>query len=231
VLVRASTDPGGLELPDGIGLDGDTGIESGRAWLARLWQREEVRTALWVASPALCEQIDTILGGGHVDARQMRRVLVSTSSYVLRWRRRPTPFGLFAGVAAASAGGEPTARFGRCHRVAARADAQWLGGIIDDLERHPGLLLRLPVVVNNAGFTRGDRFVVPARYEVAQPGRGAALDVSIRSTQAVRAALAAATEPVRFAALTEQLRAVPHRPSRQGPFPVGRAGVQPRPAH
>lgn len=33
----------------------------------------------------------------------------------------------------ATAAGEPTARFGRCHRVAARADAQWLGGLIDDL--------------------------------------------------------------------------------------------------
>jgi len=108
-----------------------------------------------------------------------------TSSYLLRWRRRPTPFGLFAGVTAASAAGEPTARFGRCHRVAARADAQWLGGLIDDLERHPGVLLRLPVVVNNAGFTRSDRFVVPARHDDAQPGRRAALDTSVRYTQAM----------------------------------------------
>jgi lantibiotic biosynthesis protein len=81
-----------------------------------------------------------------------------------------------------------------------------VGRVIDGLERHPGLLLRLPVMVNNAGFTRGDRFVVAARHNEAQPGRGMALDVSVRYTQAVRAALAAAAEPIQFAALAEQLR-------------------------
>lgn len=207
VLARATTDPGGLDLPNGIDMDDDGLAGPGLAWLARLWQRDEIRAALWVASPALSEQVEAMLGGGHVDARQMRRVLVATSSYLLRWRRRPTPFGLFAGVAAASAAGEPTARFGRCHLVAARADAQWLGGLIDDLERHPGVLLRLPVVVNNAGFTRSDRFVVPARHDGAQMGRGVALDASVRYTKAVRAALTGAAEPVRFAALAEQLRA------------------------
>lgn len=51
--------------------------------------------------------------------------------------RCPTPFGLFAGVAAASAGDRPTTRFGYGHRMTVRADARWLGGIIDGLEQHP----------------------------------------------------------------------------------------------
>lgn len=203
VLARVSTDPGGLELPED--LDDDAAAEPGRAWLARLWRRDEVQAALRVASPALSQQIDAVLGGGCVDARQMRRVLVSASSYLLRWQRRATPFGLFAGVAAASVGDRPTTRFGHGHRVMARADARWLGGIIDGLERRPEVLRRLPVVVNDAGFRRGDRFVVPARPDEAQPGRGAALDTSVRCTRAVRAALAGAAEPVRVAALAQRI--------------------------
>lgn len=205
VLARASTDPGGLELPENVDLNDDAVAGPGRVWLARLWRRDEIRAALRIASPALSQQIDTVLGGGCVDAREMRRVVVSASSYLLRWQRRSTPFGLFAGVAAASTGEEPTTRFGHGHRMTVRADARWLGGIIDGLERHPEVLLRLPVVVNNAGFTRGDRFVVPARPDETQPGRGAALDVSVRQTRAVRTVLAGAAEPVHVAALAQRI--------------------------
>ncbi len=172
VLVRATTDPGGLELPENMDLYADSVVESSRAWLARLWLRGEVRAALRVASPVLSRQIHAVLGGGHIDARQLRRVIVSTSSYLLRWQRRPTPFGLFAGIAAASVGDEPTVWFGQDHRVVMRADAQWLGGLIDGLEQHPGLLPRLPVVVNSAGSVRGDRFRSPRpiRRRSAGPG-------------------------------------------------------------
>ena len=183
VLVRATTDPGGLGLPEDMDLSADSVVESGRAWLARLWLRGEVRAALRVASPVLSRRIDAVLGGGCIGARQLRRVIVSTSSYLLRWQRRPTPFGLFAGVVVAPVGDEPTVWFGRSHRVVVRADAQWLSGLIDRLEQHPGLLPRLPVVVNSAGFVRGDRFVVPARSGDAAPGQGASLEISVRHTR------------------------------------------------
>jgi hypothetical protein len=210
VMARATTNPGGLDLPDELDLndrDGDTEAVAapGRAWLGRLWGRPEVRAALWTASPALSQQIDAVLDDHQLDARQLRRVLVSTSSYLRRWQGRPTPFGLFAGVTLAAVSDQPTARFGRRHRVSVRADATWLVRIIEDLERHPGLLPRLPVVVNNAGFIRGDRFVVPARPDEAQPRRPAALDTSVRCTRPVRAVLAGAARPMRLGALAERI--------------------------
>lgn len=206
VLVRATTDPGGLKLPEDVDLYADDSVaESGRAWLARLWLRGEVRAALRVASPVLSRQIDTVLGSGHTDARQLKRVIVSASSYLLRWQRRPTPFGLFAGVAAASVGDKPTVWFGRSHRVVVRAGAQWLSRIIDGLEQHPALLPRLQVVVNSAGFMRGDRIMVPVRCGEAQPGLGTSLEISVRHTRPVRAALAGAAEPVRFSELAGRL--------------------------
>ncbi|WP_218952197.1 lantibiotic dehydratase [Amycolatopsis anabasis] len=204
-LVRASTDPGGLDLPDTFDLDADGVPGEVRGWLAGLWRRDEVRAALRVASPVLSQQIEAIVRGEAADARQVRRVLVTTSSYLRRWQRRATPFGLFAGVAAASPGATAALRFGSGHRVAARTDARWLDAIIDRLERRPDLLPRLSVVVNGAGFPRGDRFVVPARPDEQQPHRGAALDATIRRTRAVEAALVGAAEPVRAAALAQRI--------------------------
>jgi lantibiotic biosynthesis protein len=65
----------------------------------------------------------------------VRRLLVTTSFYLRRWQRRATPFGLFAGVAAASTGTPATTRLGDEHQVVARADARWMGEIIDGLEQ------------------------------------------------------------------------------------------------
>jgi hypothetical protein len=209
VLVRATTDPGDLELPEGVDLDIDHSVvESGGVWLARLWRCDKVRAALRMASPVLSRQIDSMLGGGHIDARQLRRVIVTTCSYLLRWQRRPTPFGLFAGIAPASVGDALTVWFGEDHRVRVRADMQWLGGLIDGLEQHPGLLPRLPVVINSAGFVRGDRFVVPVPSRDAVSGQQASLEISVRHTRPVRAVLANAAEPIRFGELAERLRAM-----------------------
>jgi lantibiotic biosynthesis protein len=205
VLVRASTDPGGLELPTTLDLDTEDALGEAQMWLAHLWRRAGVRAALRVASPVLSQQIDVIVDGDHVDARQLRRVLVMTSFYLRRWQRRATPFGLFAGVAAASTGTPATTRLGDKHQVVARADARWLGEIIDGLEQRPDLLPRLPVVVNDAGFTRGDRFVVPARPDEGQPHRGVALDVSVRRTEAVAAVLTGAAKPVPVAELAQRV--------------------------
>ncbi len=205
VVARVSTDPGGLDLPGSLDLDTEDALDEGRLWLAHLWRRAEVRTALWVASPALSQQVDAIVDGDRIDARQLRRVLITTSSYLRRWQRRATPFGLFAGVAAASADIPASTRLGDEHLLIARVDARWLGEIIDGLEQRPDLLPRLPVVVNDAGFTRGDRFVVPARPDESQPHRGAALESSVRRTKAVAAALAGAAKPIPVAELAQRV--------------------------
>ncbi|MGH3915281.1 MAG: lantibiotic dehydratase [Pseudonocardiaceae bacterium] len=207
VLVRATTYPGRLEPPEDLDLDADTVVESGRVWLGRLWRRGEAEAALRVASPVLSQRIAAVLNGDHLETRQMRRLIVSTSAYLRRWQRRPTPFGLFAGVATAAVGTEPTVWFGERHRLIVRVDAQWLSGLIDSVESDPVLLPRLPVVVNNAGFVRGDRFVIPVRSGNATPGHPASLEISVRHTRPVRAALAAAAEPVPLGEVAGRLRA------------------------
>ena len=201
VLLRASTDPGGLDLPEDLDLFSDDTARRGLAWLSTVWQREEVRAALAEASPALSRQIDALVALGSHDASRVRRAVISLASYVLRWQQRPTPFGLFAGVGLARIGARAEVRWGREHRVAVRADAAWLGDVLAHLHQCPELLERLSVVVNDAGSVRGDRFVAPGPAPDGVPQAVAPIEVSVRHSRPVRAALVAAGEPVKFGEL------------------------------
>ncbi|MGH3922578.1 MAG: lantibiotic dehydratase, partial [Pseudonocardiaceae bacterium] len=200
-LLRASTDPGGLNLPDNPDLFGDDTAERGLAWLSEVWQREDVRAALSHASPALSQQIDDMMATGNRDARTVRRVVISVASYLLRWRQRPTPFGMFAGVGMARLGAGAKVRWGHEHRVAVRADAGWLGNVLAQLHQSPELLERLSVVVNDAGNVRGDRFVAPGPAPDGAAQALAPLEVSVRHSRPVRAALEAARTPLKFGEL------------------------------
>lgn len=204
-LLRATTDPGALDLPRDLDLTSEDAAALGRAWLAGVWQRAEIREALSIASPALCQRIDDIVAGGRSDARRVRRAVLSLASYLLRWQGRPTPFGLFAGVAPARIGAEPKVSWGGNHRTVVRADADWLTDIVTRLHQCPQLLERLPVIANSAGHVRGGRYVVPGP---PADGRGhllAPVEVSVRHTRPVAAALAAARTPISYGELRARL--------------------------
>ncbi len=219
VLIRATTDPGGLGVPGDIDLFSDAVAEQGHAWVARVWRRSEVREAVQVASSVLSRQIDQMLAGTP-DVRRIRRIVVSLASYLLRWQGRATPFGLFAGVAAVDVGAELAVRWGQGNRVTARADTAWVAALVGRLEAHPALLERLSVVVNNAAFVRGDWFVIPGQPSDDNPSQVAPLEVSVRYTGPVQAALDASRQPLKFGELvtwlstdypavpTEQIRAM-----------------------
>lgn len=51
-MSRDITDPGGLDLPDTLGLDTEDALDEDRASLAHLWHRAEVRTASRVTNAA-----------------------------------------------------------------------------------------------------------------------------------------------------------------------------------
>jgi thiopeptide-type bacteriocin biosynthesis protein len=117
-----------------------------------------------------------------------------------------TPFGLFAGVAAASFGTSAHLRSGIGHQAVARAGAEWLAEVITQLEGCPGLLARLPVVANTTMTIRGDRLVVP--YQPRPNGRGtAAVEVSMRYTAVVRVAVEAARAPIHVEDLASKIQA------------------------
>ncbi len=107
VLVRATTDPGDLDPPTHLNLSDPAAIEQeGRAWLAKVWARPEVREALQLASTASvrASTSSSMTAPGPHSVKELRRAIISVASYLLRWQRRATPFGMFAGVTAAAVG-------------------------------------------------------------------------------------------------------------------------------
>ena len=57
-----------------------------------------------MASPDLAARIGQMISPRPASTRDLRRAVVSLASYLRRWQRRVTPFGLFAGVSSAAPG-------------------------------------------------------------------------------------------------------------------------------
>lgn len=204
VMLRASTAPSDLDIPDN--LFESSGPRSATDWIVSLWERPQVRDALEQASPGLCAQIHKVLSGEVTDPKRVRSMVLSVVAYVLRWRRA-TPFGLFAGVAPAEAAENPAVRWGSEHRMVARADAEWVADIIDHLHRFPALMERLDIVANNAASVRGNRVVVPGQSADGHTDLAAPIEVSVRHSAPVAEALSTAHSPIRYSHLRDYLNA------------------------
>lgn len=203
VMVRASTYPG---TPSAPGLpDPAATVAELHEWLAAVWSYPGLAEAVTVASPDLADRITWLLESS-VDAaeRTVQRAVSALASYLARWQRRPTPFGLFAGVSATTVG-PAAAQFGDQHRVAARVDAEWLARVLDSLEEDRNLRARLCLVATNSSVVRGDRIYSTCRSQPGQKTPGPIRETSTRHTRAVQTALALAAAPVPFADLLAQL--------------------------
>jgi thiopeptide-type bacteriocin biosynthesis protein len=166
-----------------------------RMWLVKAWDDPVLREAVACASPSLALCADRIAAGLGVPARQVLSAAVALARYQLRAAGRPTPFGLFAGVAGARFGGSALARFGDAHRAAARCDAAWLLSVIERCEACAPLAGRLTVVFSSLAVLHAGKWEVPAG-----PGRQA-----IRDSPAVRAVRDASQAPVQISVLADRL--------------------------
>ncbi|MFC9543063.1 lantibiotic dehydratase [Streptomyces sp. NPDC056956] len=211
-VLRATTGPSTAVLPSALDLDSADAV---RDWLAELWQRAEIRNALFAASPVLCQTIDGIVHGRHDQPRQLRRAALSVISYLLRWQHRPAPFGLFAGTAPLTIGTTPRVRWGPRHAVTLRADGEWLSDVVRDLEQQPALLERLTIIANNTAEFRGDRLAAPGPPADGHARLMAPVEISLRATRPVKAAMEHARTPITYTALRDILTTA---------FPAGAGG-------
>jgi lantibiotic biosynthesis protein len=166
-----------------------------RMWLVKAWEDPVLREAMVCASPSLALRADRIAAGRGVPARQVRSAGVALARYQLRAAGRPTPFGLFAGVAGARFGDSALARFGESHRAAARCDAAWLLSVIERCEACEPLSGRLTLVFSSLALLHAGKWEVPVG-----PDRQV-----IRDSQAVRAVWDASQAPVQISALADLL--------------------------
>lgn len=207
LLVRASTHPRTVEPPPLPDLtDPAATVRRRLGWLATQWSRPDVREALMMASPSLAARVHKLLPADDAEppAKTVDRAVLATASYLARWQRRATPFGLFAGVTTATVG-SAAAKIGDAHQAITRADADWLARVIDRLEQHHDLRRRLMVVTNSGGFVRDGRFIVAALPQRGERTPGPVRETSTRYTRPVQMALTCAAQPVRFDWLAEQL--------------------------
>lgn len=149
--------------------------------------------AVRLASPSLADDIRRIVGGERVKRGKLRRAALSLVKYHLRMTHRPTPFGLFAGVAVARFGPLAAAELGTAHRPASRPDAGWLDGVLDTLYTEPDVRDRSRFVANDLRTVRDGRLVLLDRYDGAGTGQ---LAHSVRLTAVVRHALECAQDPL-----------------------------------
>lgn len=202
-MLRATTNPGPADVPRTLNLD-DAAVT--RGWLNRIWQREEVRGALGLATPVLSDAIEAVVRGRQTDPRHVRRTALSTASYLLRWQHRPTPLGLFAGTAPVSVGHRASVRWRDKPRATARPDTEWVTDVVLRLQRSPELLKRLPLVANNGSRTRGDRLVAPGPPADGHALLLAPVEISVRNARPVAAAMNAASTPIPYSDLHAHLR-------------------------
>lgn len=204
LLVRASTAPTDLPIPSALDPDHDP-ITEVTAWVRRAWSRADVRDTVAVASPDLAQRLTSVVSAEIVEPRAARRAARSLAAYLVRWQRRCTPFGLFAGVTTATVG-TPVTAVVHGARAVARPDAEWLRLTGDFLARQPAARDHLIVTANPLAVERDGRLLLEPRLVGDDPG-ARLREVSVRATSLVRAALDAAREPVRLADLTEHLTA------------------------
>ncbi|MFD5425342.1 lantibiotic dehydratase [Streptomyces sp. NPDC127084] len=171
-----------------------------------MWAIDGVAEELRYASPALAEQVNTLCKEGDAAPRDIRRAALSVARYMLRAGKRATPFGYFAGVTPARFDAVARVRWGLEHRAVVTASAEWLVEAIAHLEACPELLLRLSVVSGTTLMVRGDRLIVPYLPASREGGVGA-VEVSLRNTAPVQAAVTAARVPILVEDLAAKLGA------------------------
>ncbi len=119
-----------------------------------------VREAVELSSTALAATLRA-MADGRAEPARVDRAARTVARYLLRMAGRPTPFGLYSGVAVATFDDATKVRLGTAHRKGVRVDAGWLTALLLRLEREPRVLRTLRVVANDLCFTRGDRLVLP----------------------------------------------------------------------
>jgi thiopeptide-type bacteriocin biosynthesis protein len=159
-----------------------------------------LRYALTIASPSLITAFERARATG--DEKELGEVYGKLLRYVIRMRSRPTPFGLFAGVAMGRWGPETDLTLNGIDRIRIRPDMEWLATLVRQLEKRAAIRRNLLWVANSACFgTAGRVYLEERRAWDDQPG------ASLRATPAVLRALEGARAPISYSALVELLAA------------------------
>ena len=162
-----------------------------------------VRRAIAVASTSLLGAMERSQHAGlsQRDAARMRAKLLR---YQIRMSTRPTPFGLFAGVALGSWGPATDIQIhSTCAFTRTRPDMAWLMTLVLSAEANPAIRKRLRFFANPLAVVEAGRVTLSEPAPTAKVAHSA--PVSIRATGVVKRALAVARTPISYDDLVAQL--------------------------
>jgi len=162
--------------------------------LSRVFADPILREALIVASKDLYEAIEKAnLGDGSKSASQMQSSLLK---YFIRLSTRPTPFGLFSGIAtgkfdeiSSQKSSDIVVLPSESHSKRARPDTEWVYGLIKKIESNNNVRNKLRVRFNDFTFVNGDRIEKPNKTSMQhneEAKNTRELSTSIRYTDQVK---------------------------------------------
>lgn len=198
--------------PESSECDGERLRTATEQWIQAQLAQPYVQEALLAGSPDLFAALKRYKNDP--DSRKGRRAQANLFRYLLRMTMRPTPFGLFAGVALAELGAEMDIRLGPVtqHRKRLRPDMQWCMSLVRELERREEVIPHLRFFTNPTLYQAGERLYLPVAEAYGQ--EEASKNASLRATPIVGQVLASARHGKTFAAIEEFIREarpqVPH---------------------
>jgi thiopeptide-type bacteriocin biosynthesis protein len=160
-----------------------------------------VRRAVAVGSPSLLQALERF-SRAELSERDAARMRAKLLRYQIRMSTRPTPFGLFAGVALAEWGDDTTLTIrAACATSRTRPDMAWLMALVSSAESNPAIRRQLSLVANPLARVDGGRVSLPESVG----GRTTQGSASIRATGVVLRALSLARAPIPYAELVARL--------------------------
>ncbi|HEY6988594.1 MAG TPA: lantibiotic dehydratase [Bryobacteraceae bacterium] len=158
-----------------------------------------VERAVWVGSPSLAAAIERFKSS-ELSARDADRMRAKLLRYLIRMCTRPTPYGLFAGVAVVPFGNETNAQMiSASARGRTRPDMGWLLKFVAAAEAEPVIRRQLNFIADPLVDFEAGRATVPGNAR------------SIRATGVVRRALSLARHPIAYSQLASDLGGPPDK--------------------
>ncbi|HTU95247.1 MAG TPA: lantibiotic dehydratase [Solirubrobacteraceae bacterium] len=163
--------------------------------------------AVAVGSPDLSAALSRRAAAASADPRDPRaaRVASREARFRIRMATRPTPYGLFAGVALATWGERTDLTLAAAPpRTRTRPDMEWLLGLIDALQTDDTVRRHLQLIRNPMLLDAAGRLSLPSTVRVrAEDTRGQ--DVSVRATALARRTVQIARVPIAYEELMSAL--------------------------
>lgn len=140
-------------------------------------ERPILREAIMVASADLYDALSRLANGEALPERRRQRTEDALARYLVRMATRPTPFGLFAGVALGNIAQDTAIRLHRPsqNNRRARPDMGWILRVVRNLEQQPEIAGHLTYFANPLCSIIGNRLYLPytdtyGQDDVQEPG-------------------------------------------------------------